>query len=902
MSIARPKDPMRLPASLEVQLHDFRRRVWTIKILEAVGVAVLAIAAAFLFVFGLDRLFDTPSWLRLGAFVAALSGFAMIPWFLYRWVWKQRSMEQLARLLGHKLPHVGDELLGIIELAHDESEQARSRELCEAAIEHVAEDARRRNFRESTPDSRHRRWASLAIVALLIVVGLFVLCPDASRNALARFSVPWGATPRYTFAALEKMPDELIVAHGEPFTVVVQLQQGSKWQPSSGEAALDGQEPVEVSLQDNRYTFELPPQINTRKLDVRIGDARRRLTIVPTLRPELTAVVANVTLPEYLGRGKPLSKDVRGGSVTLVKGSNAIFTARASRALLTASVNGSPREPIGTSVASPRTSIDDSCEMIFQWKDRHHLSGKEPFTLTVNGRDDQPPSIHCEGIPRLKVVLNSEQMKFNIQARDDFGVKQVGMEWQGFENALVKTPAHGESLLAAGGPDKTQLGLTGTFTATQLEIEPQPIRLRIFVEDYLEGRERTYSPTYVLYVLTPEQHAIWITEQLSKWHSHSLEVRDREMQLYESNKQLRDLAPEDLDKPETRRRIEAQAAGERANGRRLSRLTMIGEELVRQASRNPEFGVGHLEKWAEMLQVLKDISANRMPSVADLLKEAAEARQTAAKSGDGKPPSGQARQGKSQRAQSQQDQSKMAGKNRAAGSGSPSEDAAENGKKPPPIPQIVDVESSQQPLDEAGTPSSKKPPGGKPSLGLPSTTLLGGGPKGDACPTEQKMEQAVEEQRNLLAEFEKVSTELNKVLANLEGSTLVKRLKAAARKQYSVAGRIGDQIADAFGKQPTAIGESQAKVFQELTKVESASSYNVSLIMDDMQAYFERRRFVQFGDVLEDMKAQDVIGALRQLGEDIPNEHGLSLAMCEYWSDSLDRWAEDLVDPASGGT
>ena len=32
--------------------------------------------------------------------------------------------------------------------------------------------------------------------------------------------------------------------------------------------------------------------------------------------------------------------------------------------------------------------------------------------------------------------------------------------------------------------------------------------------------------------------------------------------------------------------------------------------------------MGHLEKWAEMLQILKDIAGNRMPSVADLLKGA----------------------------------------------------------------------------------------------------------------------------------------------------------------------------------------------------------------------------------------------------------------------------------------
>jgi hypothetical protein len=72
--------------------------------------------------------------------------------------------------------------------------------------------------------------------------------------------------------------------------------------------------------------------------------------------------------------------------------------------------------------------------------------------------------------------------------------------------------------------------------------------------------------------------------------------------------------------------------------------------------------------------------------------------------------------------------------------------------------------------------------------------------------------------------------------------------------------------------------------------------------MDDMQAYFDRRRMQKFKSVLDDMAKQDVVGGLRQLGDDLPKENGLSMAQCEYWSDTLDRWAEDLVDPASGGT
>ena len=83
-----------------------------------------------------------------------------------------------------------------------------------------------------------------------------------------------------------------------------------------------------------------------------------------------------------------------------------------------------------------------------------------------------------------------------------------------------------------------------------------------------------------------------------------------------------------------------------------------------------------------------------------------------------------------------------------------------------------------------------------------------------------------------------------------------------------------------------------------MSEQEAKGSHDVSLIMDDMQSYFERRRFMRFKTVLDEMRKQDVIGSLRQLGDDLKKEHGLSIAQCEFWSDTLDRWAEDLVDPA----
>jgi hypothetical protein len=86
-----------------------------------------------------------------------------------------------------------------------------------------------------------------------------------------------------------------------------------------------------------------------------------------------------------------------------------------------------------------------------------------------------------------------------------------------------------------------------------------------------------------------------------------------------------------------------------------------------------------------------------------------------------------------------------------------------------------------------------------------------------------------------------------------------------------------------------------------MAELEGKGSHDVSNIMDDMQSYFERRQFLRFKTVLDEMRKQDVIGSLRTLGDDLKKENGVSIAQCEFWSDTLDRWAEDLVDPACNG-
>ncbi len=883
-------EQLAVPQSLKVQLTNFRGRVWTSKMLEAFALAIVGLLLAFLTVYAADRFLDTPRQARLGIFLGSLALWLAVPWALHRWVWSNRRLDQLARLLRVREPNVGDQLLSVIELADCESEQARSRTLCAAAIAQVAESAKGRSFAGAAPPTRLRSLSVLLCGAAAATALLAILFPTAASNAWSRFSAPWRDTPRYTFTAVEPLPSSVVIPHGESMLLDVGLASESRWRPELAKLQIADLPPLEAKLQDEGYQFELPPQTAAVSVSLRVGDYMQTIQLEPKLRPELIGATAMVKLPDYLQRPEPYEQDVRSGTFSAVEGSQATVLATASRELRQATINRQSVEVDQDSFSTEQLHVaGDPTKLAMSWQDHDGLAGREPFELSVKPAVDEFPSIVSQDLPRQAVVLESEQLNFQALAADDFGVRKIGISWKGLDDRLIAEPAEGEKLLSAGGPAKSSIQAPATFSAKALGISAQPLEVRLWAEDYMPDRPRVYTPPHILFVLTAEEHAIWITNQLSKWHRASLDVRDKELQLYEANKRLRAMTPEELADEEMRKQLRRQAASEASNARRLSSLARTGEDLLRQASRNPEIGVGHLDRWAEMLQILNDIGTNRMPSVSDLLDKASTQKQLTR--GNGKKPAGP-----------------MAGKIRsAAGAGGKSEEEKTASNKPP-LPKIADMESSLQPQEgEPGEQKKKKKKGGG-KLGLPVTTLAGP-PKasdGEEEPDEEEqsddapVDQAIQEQADLLAEFERIADELNTILANLEGSTLVKRLKAASREQDQVAQRISSRIDAVFGRLPK-IDDDDKAMLQDLGSIEEKSSQLISYIMDDMQSYFERRRMNQFKLVLEEMKTSEVLVAIQTLGEEIPKEQGMSIAQAEYWSDTLDRWAEDLVDPACSG-
>ncbi len=877
---------LEIPDRMQAKLKSFQRQVWFVKLAEGLLAASFGLLVSYLLVFALDRFIDTPAGARWAILIAGAVGLGIwFPWVCHKWIWGSRRMEQVAKLLRFKYPRLGDHLLGIIELVHNDQERDRSIALCRAALAQVDEETKDRDFTKAVPNARHRQWAVIAGVPALVAVVALIIVPAAGTNAFGRWLMPWKNIERYTFTQVNAFPDQLIVPTAETSTFNASLAESSRWNPASGSVTVNGNR-VNADNKGGEYSFHLPPMKSDSVVNVSIGDVRKQVTIQPKSRPELSSLVANIQLPEYLQRSAPVSRDIRGGSVSLVQGSRVSFRGVATRELVEASINDQPLPINGEEISTGLLGFTETSVVSLRWQDVLGLSSKAPLNLKVRVGPDAEPSLVCRQLEKQRVILEKDVLSFEVDCGDDFGVKTIGMEWKGAGTDENETPVIGEKIVSAGSPDTTDMTKIATFSPKREGVHPQAIELRVYVEDYFPGRERVYSPTFTVFVLSEEEHAVWLTSQISEWSKIVIETYDREKTLRAENDAIRKLSDQELDRPESRRRIESQVAAEQAQSRRLAALTRSGKNLVQEAARNDQFNVATIEELSEMILALDGISNNQMPSVAGLLRKSASAASS------GKP-------GKSGMSVSD-DQSLPGANEPKPGDDNNDQPKKDKDAKPPKaVPSISIKESS---MDKSPDPASAK--GGskasKAKLTLPGVALEDKSPgkPGEKSPAKKAMDDAVDEQDNLLAEFQKVAEELQKIISNLEGSTFVKRLKAMSRKQLKLAGDINETAVGVFGQSNRELNAGLKKRAELLAKRELEYVEKVGFIQDDLEAYANRVQEGKFKTVLAEMKSEQLNKQLAGVSAKIEsNQPGSAISHTEILADNFDRWAEQLVGP-----
>ena len=864
-----------LPDGVHRQLSLFRRMVRRIKSTEGILATLCGGMLAYLGVFFLERFVDTSPWLR-GLFLASAMIFAVtcLPWMWFRWVWGTRRLNSLARLLKGTYPRLSDSLVSIIELAENREEQRRSPTLIAAAMQQVERKLNEHDLRNAIPHPHHRQWGLVASLPGLILIVLLLSMPHAAWNAWLRFTNPWTETPRFTLTTLEVPAETIVVPYAEPFALPIQLSASSQRKPSQAKAWLGGVVYHATLQSPSHYLFQFAEQFEEQKLVVQCGDDWKTLSIVPTMRPELETIQAKITLPDYLQYAEPIETVTNGGGMSILKGSTLSMELVMNRELREATVDDQSVPVEGNRVLVAAGVVEDSKTAKIAWTDKHGLAVAKPSWLQLRAIEDRPPTIHCQGLNEQRVLLQSDTLSFEVNAEDDYGLQSVGIEWVGQDEGLPGgKPARGEKRVIEG--DRQARNLTGIATLSCLreEITPQVLQLRAFTEDAYPGRGRVYSLPFLIKVMSADEHAQWLAEQLQRWKGRIDGVYEEELRLLEENRALRRLDPQNSDRQEMRRKLTQQSQAENANAAKLEAANREGEKLLEQALRNEQVHAKQIEQWSSALKRLNGLAAQQMPELAGKIGEAA----------NGIGSMGTAAQEKEESLAPSLTDSQV----------SPADRAEANDKG-----QANDKANSQ---GDAANPRLTLP---KTDLGPAKTQ---GGKEQPAKPNEPasspKIDEVVRDHTRLVEEFRKAREQFEALMTDFENSTFIKRLKGFARIQRELANRQNLLLRQSFGLAPAELSGEQQQEVKGLGEAQTAISNQLRSFSSDLEGYQNSNPAANREEVLKEMEKLNMQVKLQEMPERLArNLRGDALHRSEFWADTFDRWAEELAGPAKNGS
>ena len=901
-------------SSLDQTLKKFRGRLRIVKLIEVVLAAVIGFLLAYLLVFAVERFFAMPAWTRIVALLAGTGGFSLaLPLAMRRWFWNTRRLEQVARFLRTTFPVLGDEILSVIEMANQDGQRGASPRLIAAATSQTCSRVRETNLAEAAPlhPGKRRGFVALAIAGIAILIAC--LAPSAAGNSWQRYLLPWSDTARFTFTEFGELPEQVVVPYGESFEFSVPLQSDSQWRPESAVATLGASE-FSVPLDSAGYQFSLPGQIQQTPLQISAGDINDSVRIVPMTRPELTSITANIVPPAYLQYDKPIEQTSTSRRFSALAGSTVQFDLLANRDVTSAWLDGMTTRVDGPHILTDQHTIQADHEFIVNWRDQHQLEPSRALKLQIKSLNDRAPTIVLEQFAK-RVLLQSRSLKFSFAGRDDFGIRKVGLEWKGqLDPVSNPNPARGEKLLVSGAPQAQTIRESGVFSPRLEGVEPQVLTFRLFVEDYLPGRGRIYSRPQTLQLMSSDEHVAWINENMQRWKSTADAIYERELSLAEQNRQLQKLSDEQRGEPENLKRFNDQVTAERENAKRLDQAVGQGKSLIEEALMNENMRAEQVSQWAESLAALQQIADRDMPRIADQLaavdQQARRERTTpTSESQDTEPGS----------AKEPQELAQRAGNDHRPGSPEAAEEQDRDDNKPGnKTPQLQDSENSM--LEHAKPGKSGDGGGGGGGLSLPTTELLNpeqpDEPKQDPNqksagnqPAEEnvddaqqaEMDDVVEEQKKLLRDFERARDAMDEIMDEFENSTFIKRLKAASRTQLDIALQLNRLVSFGFGDR-NGVSANAIETVNELSQAQQQIYESLGKLKTDLEAYQTREPEDSRQAILEEMAGLRMLVKLNEMPERLKrNRLGDGIHRSEFWADTFDRWAEEMLAPAQKG-
>ncbi|GEM_PF-3743033 len=623
-------DNLTLPESLSSQLKGFQKKLRAIEGVTAAAAAFCMVAGALVFLYLSDRLWETPVILRLALFLCGIIPLLYLVFYTVHHVFmRSRDFKTLSVLVQKHHKKLGDSLLGVVELAENkELSENVSKELCSAAIANIAERSKTMDFGEAISRKGLKRFAVWSIVILAVVLCLIVFTRSAFGNTLVRWLNPLSNVERFTFVKLEGIPSKLNVPHGEEFEIKCILDNSSTIKPADVKFKC-GMEPSKmVKFENGSALMKISGQTKPVDLKIWSGDFRKTVTIVPVHRPVLLSLEATVKLPEYTGR-KDEKVKLSGKTFSLLEGSQYTLEGRIDREIKIAELVDASGKSVslkikGDTFSSENQKASASDNNVLTWLDFLGLRPLHPYEFSVVPEKDQEPFTECPKLPQYSAMLADETIMIQVTADDDYGVSELGAAYTSTDpKNETKIYASGTMSLAKGGVDKQKLDAEFMFCPALLKIEEKTlVTICSAAKDYYPGRQFAYSKPYKIYILSLQEHAKLVEEELESIMAKIEDLVWREEENLEKNKNISKLPEDEMKKEETSEKISEQENAEKMNAEDLEKLSEKALKMLEEALRNKEFPAKTIKEWTKMLDALNQVSQKDMKNVQKSLNEA----------------------------------------------------------------------------------------------------------------------------------------------------------------------------------------------------------------------------------------------------------------------------------------
>ena len=618
-----PRPPTgHLPARLESQLKNFRRKMFFKRAGDSISVCCIAASIVYLVFFLTDRLWDTPqfiAWICFSVICLGLPIFAICR--LWHWRFREYQPRQLAQILFRHNRTYGDRLLCAIDLTQN-SQVAP--ELPKAALVQCAQQLENLDFFTLIPRGHSAFLIKLSCFFLFIIACLAVCFPQATLNTWQRWLDPFHPPARFTFTVLTPLSDPLIVPRGEPHTFLITLDATSTYQPNNAQYRLGNESWINVKrTSQSTYRFDLPSMFTPGELEISVGDVNRHIQVIPQERPAMKHAEAIVTLPAYTKR--PTSTiPMRQGMIPMLTGSVANIRLSATSPLKHARVSPEHLKPRldGTTALIPNLVMGNRpIDLKITWTDHHNLRSLSPFHLSLTPQQDQKPRVVLTTSSPNQFLIEGVSIPLEVEVSDDYGIKDIGLSWQLDTTGKPVSTA----ILKTGSPTTQDMTVSTVFQAPRHQ-EKGPLRLtiRAYATDYAPGSENTrttWSSPIIFQILSPEQHAEMIRLSLEKFNG-SLEgiVRDLD-QVKAQLQRLRQLGAQQLRQAQQKRQLLQLIEQEQQIRKHLEQHVKHGSFIFQEALQNSQIPARTMQQFLTSLTQLSPKVTNLIATARQQLIE-----------------------------------------------------------------------------------------------------------------------------------------------------------------------------------------------------------------------------------------------------------------------------------------